>query len=125
MKFNIVEDTRPRYAEKYDEFIKLYNNGALVKDIRERLGWGRYTYYHAREKALSEGLIADRTKKPKNPAGYRKTGKGYFVERRVNKVTIRKWCKTEEEAMELVKYLNEKGWTKENLERYREEKRCM
>lgn len=125
MKFNIVEDTRPRYEEKYEEFIRLYNEGLLITEILKRLEWGKNTYSKARKKALADGLISDRSKRPEKPTYYHRNNKGFNIERRVNGEIIRTWCKTEEEAKSIVRYFNRNGWTKRNLEKYKEKRKCM
>lgn len=61
VNFRIVENSKPAYLEKYDEFIELYNNPEItVDDIRKKLGWRTKIYNDARTQALADGLITDR-----------------------------------------------------------------
>jgi hypothetical protein len=61
VSFRVIENSSPAYMEKYEEFIKLYNNPEItVEEIRKQLGWRTKIYNDARKKALEENRIIDR-----------------------------------------------------------------
>lgn len=61
VSFKVIENGRPAYMEKYEEFIELYNNPEItVEDIRKQLGWRTKIYNDARKQALKENRIIDR-----------------------------------------------------------------
>ena len=61
LRFRVIENSPPTYAEKYEEFIQLYNDpDIIVEDIRKKLGWTIKVYGDARKQALREGRIKDR-----------------------------------------------------------------
>lgn len=95
MKFRVIENSPPSHLDKYEEFIKLYNDGQIkVEAIRRELGWSVNVYERARRQALSEGRIANRhsggniKKKPeKSPPKY------YSYNRNAQKFVVKKWVR--------------------------------
>lgn len=88
--FRVVENPTPRYVEKYDEFIRLYNESDLtVSEIKLELDWTASVYNQAKEKALSENRLNVRnpnykkriynSSKPKKPKYYSKNTYGKYV----------------------------------------------
>jgi len=136
MGFRIVENPPPKYLEKYDTFIDLYNNSPLnVKEIREKLDWSISVYNQAKEKGLKEGKIIERRTpltiknvkgRPKNtknpPKYYSKTtdGKYVVVKRFYKGKTVDKnvYCgiyDTENQAKQIVDEMKNVNWDKSYL----------
>ena len=115
MNFRIVEDSTPRYAERYDDFIRMYNDGVTIKKILGELDWSQNTYRGALEKAVEKGHVRKRTRGRRNPKYYHKYYSQWRVERKVDGKLIRTQCRTEEDAKNIVRYLNRHGWSKDNI----------
>ena len=119
MKFNIVENPTPKYVDRYDDFIKMYNSGVRVKTIQRELEWSQNTYRQAKRKALEAGLIKDRVRNGGRPRYYHKYYSMWLVEREVDGRKIRTQCRTEEEAKNIVRFLEKHGWSKENIMKWK------
>lgn len=135
VRFKIVENSPPAYAEKYEEFIELYNNpDIIVEDIRLKLGWRTKIYNDARRQALKEGRIKDRRtrKMLKNRGRPRKPKykpKYYTYDRRTRKYRVSKryyvdgkyhithygGYRKETDAQKIVEELKKVGWDKSKL----------
>ena len=139
--YRIIENAPPEYEEKYDEFVKLYNNHEItVEDIRKELGLNVKQYNLARRRALSEGLIKNRRtaakdkkigrpklkkkKKHKHYSHARSSGKFNVVKRFYkNNEVINVYCGTydlEEQAIMVAEEMNKVGWDKKYLNQIRE-----
>lgn len=58
VKYNIVEGSDEEYYDKYEEYIKYYNDGDLtVNEIRLKLGLNTYKLKKYREKAIEENRL--------------------------------------------------------------------
>lgn len=113
--FVIVENPKPNYADRFDEFVELYNDPTLLRrEVREKLGWNRSTYCKARKEAMSLGLIQDSPVKPRYYFFNTTVGK-WMVNRRDKNHDIRIRCESKEQAMAMVEYLHEFGWSKRNV----------
>lgn len=112
--FNIIEGGQPTFMEKYPEFLKLYFQKDIMKgDIPEMLGWSKKQYRNARRKAVMDGII-----KNPNPKYYHwRTDQQAWIVSRKNRLYIT--CNSEDEAKEMVEYLKENGWTRENAEDFK------
>ncbi len=112
MNFKIIENHED-YYDKYDEWVKGYNNGEPVKLLNNRLGLGSKKYRKYRVKALKEKKIKDRRQKRK-PKYYYKTISGkYAVNKRhpiTKKMIYYGTVNSEKEAKELVEKLKRKSW---------------
>ena len=118
MNFNIIEGGQPTFLEKYQKFLELYHNPKILKkDIPRILDWSMRQYTNARKKAIKDGKIQDN--KPKY-YHWRQSQKRWIVSRRN---TIYVTCYTEEEAIQLVDYLKENGWTRENVEQFKKKRK--
>ena len=118
-----MENTQPSYADKYEEFIDLYNNSKLTTiDIYKKLGWNNAIFKKARDQALKEGRIKPRKGKPKHYT-YNKKGKHWTVYKNINRIQMQFSVGSEKEAKELVAYLDEHGWSKKNVEKYRKKQK--
>ena len=106
--------------EKYDEFVKLYNNPEIKKTrIHKILGWSTRQYNKARQHAILEGDITPFKDQVKY-YHWSSVKKRFIVSRKKGNTTIYVTCNTEEEAIELVNYLKNKGWTRKNVARFQE-----
>ena len=136
LNFKVIENSPPTYMEKYEEFVRLYNDERItVEDIRKRLGWTMKVYSDAREQALSEGLIVDRRTEnmKKNKGRPRKAKfvpKYYTYKKRVGKFQVSKryyhngeyynvnyygFYRNERDAQKIVEELKKVNWDKSKL----------
>ena len=114
--FNIVEDTKPRYLDRYDEFIELYLDPDIRKpELLKRLDWSNNTYKQARRHAVENGDLPDDKRKKPVYYFYAPRHDRWIVAKRNKRVFLQVYCHTEEEAISLRDYLDEHGWTKENV----------
>lgn len=97
VEFHIIENPDPAYFEKYDEFVKLYNDKNItVDDIRRKLGWRTKVYNDARRKALDEGKIVDRRSKKSidnckgRPLKKKLQPKYYYYDKKTRKFIVKK-----------------------------------
>ena len=66
INFRIVEDKNNNFWDKYEEFIKLWNDEQYtVKEIREILGISTKKYYQYRDRGFSENLLDKELRSPK------------------------------------------------------------
>lgn len=125
--FRIIENSPPKYLERYDEFLELYYNPDVRKmDILKILDWSDGQYKKARAKAIEEGLIEKskpRGRGVKNPKYYYYDNKlkRYVITRDTKRIHIYHICNSKKEAIELVDYLNKFGWNKENIKQFETE----
>ena len=138
IRFRIIENAPPKYMEKYDEFIDLYNNSSLtIEDIRKRLDWTCSVYNQARKKALSENKLNVRNPNYKggrsknniknNPKYYHRTKKGKYVVhknfyngRDIVKSVYGGIYKYEWQAQKVVEEFKKVGWDESQLNNIKE-----
>ena len=123
MKFEVKEDTAPRYSDKYEEFIELYNDKSVsVLEIRRMLDWSGNIFNQARDKAVSENRIRLRSNGghknkvkplksvPKYYSQHIITGK-YSVRKMINGRTVYFGSYDSEDTVkEVVKRLKQVDW---------------
>ena len=120
--FRIVENSPPKYLERYDEFLELYFNPEVFKrDILLELDWSENQYQHARKKAIRDGLIQPRTKV--KHYYYNKSNGKYIVNKCTRNIHFAHTVDTEEEAKAMVEYLRKYGWTKQNAYKFKKQYR--
>lgn len=67
--FNVVEGANGDFWDKYEEFIKQWNEGKLkVREIQENLGLPVSKYRQYRDRALNENRLDIDMRSPKNSA---------------------------------------------------------
>lgn len=112
VNFRIVENDYGDRESEFQEWVRLYNTGMLVKDINQKLKLSAYMYKKYRSRALQEGLIKDR-RKEYQPRYYYKNNKGKYMVRRKNqegKIIYYGTYKTEKEAKARVDELKKNNW---------------
>lgn len=71
VNFRIIENAPPKYMERYDEFVELYNDHSItIQEIGQILGWSTNVFEQAKEQALADGRISLR-----KPSGNRRKWK--------------------------------------------------
>lgn len=109
MNFRVIENND---EDMYLEWVELYNQGMLIKEINEKLGLSDYMYRKYRREALKSGLIKDR-RKTYEPKYYYKTSKGYYSVNHRNEKGVMQYYglyKTEKEAKKKVEELKKNNW---------------
>lgn len=67
--FNVVEGATGDFWDKYEEFIKQWNEGKLkVREIQENLGLPVSKYRQYRDRALNENRLDIDMRSPRNSA---------------------------------------------------------
>lgn len=122
--FRIIENQPSKWEEKYEEFIDLYENSTLsVMDIRNRLGLSSKQFAKARDKAKREGKITLRNERRAKQYYFNKQNKKWYIYKQNNKKLLTWQVSSEDEAIQMRDYLDEHGWTNENVEEFRKGKR--
>ncbi len=89
--FRIVENAPPRYLEKYDEFVELYNDESYtVKEVMDKLDWSHRIFEQAKKQALDEGLIKLRKPYDRGVRRMRKIYKYYSFDKCSGKFAVKK-----------------------------------
>lgn len=131
LNFRVVEGEPEDYWDKYEEFIRLYNDNRIpVRRIKEKLGLRETKYNQYRNRAIEENKLELRynvyvSKK----GGY--TPAKYYHETNCGTFHVQKWMgnrsvsfgtyRSERIAKEIVKKLKEVNWNKDELHRIRKE----
>lgn len=112
MNFNIVEN-KDSYYEKYDLFVKAYNDGVKVRRIRDDLGLTSKRYQQYKNQALDEGKIRPR-RDMKTAKYYTRTKCGNYIvvkrEEGTRKMKSYGTYHTLEETLKVVEDLKKKNW---------------
>lgn len=125
VNFTISESSN--YHEFLDEFVKLYNDGVIAKDICEQLNLSKSNYKSYFKRAVEEGLITKRYHNRKmgkknrarwKPKNYTHIERDYYRISKRNKY-VTSIC-GEERAKLFVELMNECDW---DLNRIQEIKR--
>ena len=67
--FNIVEEKNNNFWDKYEEFVRLWNDEKYsVKEIRKILGISLSKYYQYRDKGFSENVLDKELRSPRQSA---------------------------------------------------------
>lgn len=115
MSFNIIRGDND-YYEKYDLFVKAYNDGVKVRQIRDDLGLTSRRYQQYKKQALDEGKIKPR-RDMMNPKYYTRTKNGHYiiVKRDVNARRMRSYgtYHTLEETLKVIEELKKNNWQTE------------
>lgn len=120
VNFKIIENAPPRWHEKYYEFVELYNNPEITKtELLKILDWNLNQFNPAREQAIKDGLVPEIRKPIKGKYYYQTSNGNYVVTRDTKEIFVRAYLHTKEEALALIKYLEEHGWTMDNVEEWR------
>lgn len=136
MNFRIIENAPPKYTERYEEFIELYNESNLTMDeIRKKLDWTYSAYRQARKKAVEEKRLKERnpSHKPKNkkikdkPKYYHRTPKGKYIvhkhfykEREIIRSVYGGIYKYEWQAQKVVEEFKKVDWDESKLQEIKE-----
>lgn len=112
MNYNIIEGSND-YYEKYDLFVKAYNDGVNVRKIRTDLSLTSHRYQQYKKQALDEGKIKPR-RDMKNPKYYTRTPNGhYIITKRDNesqKMRSYGTYHTLEETLKMIEFLKKNNW---------------
>ena len=124
VNFRIVENAPPKWHERYYEFVELYNGPTVTKtELLKRLDWNLNQFNPAREQAIKDGLVPEIRKPIKGKYYYQTSNGNYVVTRGTKEIFVRAYLHTKEEALALIKYLEEHGWTMENVDKWRKKER--
>lgn len=136
MKFNLIEGDPEDYWEKYEQFIKLYNNNEIkVTEIKKQLNLTNGEYRRYRRHAIKENRLdidtrnpnyqslVGRPKKQKPPVkNYSRSGGRFYVSKNINGERISfGGYSSERIAKQIVSKLKECNWDKTQLHRIQKE----
>lgn len=107
VSFRIIENAPPKYMERYDEFVELYNDHSItIQEIGQILGWSTNVFEQAKEQALADGRISLR-----KPSGNRRKWKKirqppkhYSYSKNSNKFAVKKHIYDEERKESVLIY---------------------